>query len=301
MDSGIPRWPAVWVLSVVMTVQWFLVEAEEWSPAGGSPGELSEDALSHRLGLLERLVHEERLVKRITDSDDKEARRKLAEAQEMWEQAEVKREVGNHNAAVEFTRQGLAAVSAASRLVGDAGRKVEYDRAHYEKLRKRVLSFSEAFQRVVVEKPGQDIAALLDRDKVSGLLNEAEGLAVQGDYKGANRQASMAASIVEQALASARDRDTLLHELSFATPEEEYEYEKQRNMSYRLLVNMLEREKTVNSTALAQVRAAVEENDGIRKTAERMAQRGEMAEAIRQLEQGTDQLARVLRMSGLAF
>jgi hypothetical protein len=284
-----------------MAVHWFLVEAEERGPAGVKPGELSDDALSHRLRLLERLVHEERLVKRITGSDNSEARRMLAEAQDMWEQAEVRYEVGNHTAAAEFTRQGLAAVTAASRLVGDAGRKNEHDRSHYEKLRKRVLSFSEAFQRVVVEKPGQGIPALLDRDKVSGLLHEAEGLAVQGDYEGAGRQASVAASIVEQALASARDRDTLLHELSFATPKDEYEYEKQRNMSYRLLVNMLESEKTVNSTALAQVRAAVEENDAIRSLAEQMAQRGDLSEAIRQLEQGTDQLARVLRMSGLVF
>ena len=301
MDSRFTRWPAVWILSTVMTVQWFPVEAEVLGPAVGRPGELSDAALSHRMGLLERLVHEERLVKRITGGDDNEAIRMLAEAQDMWEQAEVKYEVGNYSAAAEFTRQGLAAVSAASRLVGDAARKTEYDRAHYETLRKRVLSFSEAFQRVVVEKPGQEIAALLDQEKVSGLLREAEGLAVQGDYEGANRQASVAASIVEQALASARDRDTLLHELSFSTQEEEYEYEKQRNMSYRLLVNMLEREETVNSTALAQVRAAVEENDGIRKAAEQMAQKGDMTAAIRQLEQGTERLARILRMSGLAF
>ena len=99
----------------------------------------------------------------------------------------------------------------------------------------------------------------------------------------------------------ARDQETLLHELNFSTPEEEYDYEQQRNMSYRMLVKILESKKADNPEGLEKIRTAVERNTIIREEAESLLKRGEVRAAIIRLEEGTESLARVLRMSGLVF
>ena len=298
-NSG--RWRVVAFLSIVLTTHPVLLQAGERNHREVEDDNVFVRSLASKLKLLDRLVHEEKLVMRISASHNEEARRKLAEAQDLWEQAEIGFDAGNHAAAEDLASQGLAAVSVASRQVADASRRLENDRERYEKLRKRVLSFTEAFQRVVAEKSGHEIASLLDRGRIDRLLQEAGQYAVSGDYEQANERAAEAAEAVETALASARERDTLLHELSFATPLEEYNYERQRNRSYRLLVDMLEREKVDDSAALVQMRIAVKENDRIRESAEELVKRDNVAAAISLLEQGTDRLAHILRMSGLVF
>ena len=231
MDSRTGRWPVTAILAVLMTCQMCLLKGEEHDMQEKDTGEAAARALSAKLDLLDRLVHEEELVKRISGSSDEEAKQLLAEAQNLWEQAELGFEAGNHATAAEYADRGLKAVSIASRRVVDTGRRAVADRARYEMLRKRVLGFTEAFQRVVIEKPGQQIAGLLDHDEVSRLLHEADQQVVVGNYIQAIERAATAAESVEQALAAARKQDTLFHELKFNTLEDEYDYEKQRNKS----------------------------------------------------------------------
>jgi len=268
---------------------------------GTDAGTTSMRTLASKLQLLGRLVRGDDLVRRVTESDDEEAKNILNRAQELWQLADASFANGDNEAAGSYASEGLAAVTAVSRRVADAGRRAAEDRTRYEKMRRRVLSFSEAFQRVVLEKQGQSVAGLLNMQEVTRLLNEAERYAGNGDYNYAIEHVGHASDLVETALAKARDRDTLLHELKFNTPEDEYEYEKQRNMSYRMLIDILEREKGDNPEGLEMIRTAVEENMRIREEAEGLVQGGDVRAAISRLEQGTESLARVLRMSGLVF
>ncbi|MGB5540440.1 MAG: hypothetical protein WBO37_10155 [Gammaproteobacteria bacterium] len=301
MDSRIRRWPLAAVLSAVMGMQGQTVSGAAADAQTSDPGPAAMRALSSKLQLLGRLVHGDQLVSRITASDDDEAKNILTRAQELWQLADASFATGDNEAAGNYASEGLAAITAVSRRVVDTGRKASEDRTRYENMRKRVLDFSEAFQRVVHEKPDQAVAGLLNPQEVTRLLNEAERYAGNDDYTYAIEHLTHASDLVETALAKARHRDTLLHELKFNTSEDEYNYEKQRNMSYRMLVDMLEREKADNQEGLEKIRAAVEENTRIREEAEGLVQDGDVRAAISKLEEGTDTLARVLRMSGLVF
>ena len=294
-------WRLLVIMSVMMPAQMKFIYAAGQDPQTADSGSPSGRVLSKKLQLLDSLVHGEGLIKRVSNSDDAEAKQLLSEAQMLCEQAEVKYATGNYKAAEDYARQGLAAISIVSRKVVDTGRATAAGRSRYDQLRKRILDFTEAFQRIVTEKQGESIGTLLDQQAVSRLLLEAEELMQEGDYTIANQRMTEAADIVELALARARHKDTLLHELKFATPEDEYRYEQQRNDSYRMLVNMLEKEKAGNSSGLAQMRLAVAENAGIRELADRMVEQGNIEAGIRTLERGTEKLAWVLRMSGLFF
>lgn len=255
--------------------------------------------LTSKLQLLEKLLQGSSLAKRIERSGNSQAEALLATARKSLVQSEEELYAGQYEAAEAAANQGLNAVTTASRMVVDRRYEEAGDRERYQQLRKRVLSFTEAFQRVVIEKQGQDIAGLLDQKKVGELLLDAEGLVQKGNYAMANQLMTEAADAVEHALSRARDKETLLHELKFDTPVDEYNYEKQRNKSYELLVDILEKER--KGKGLEDVRAAIELNRRRRAEADELVDGGDVVAAIRTLEEGTENLARALRRSGLAF
>lgn len=300
-DNRTRRWPLAAAMSVILGLQAQPAAGETGGTAADAPDMTAVRALSSKLQLLGRLVNGDQLVTRVAASDDAEAGDILARAQELWQLADASFATGDNEAADRYASEGLTAVSAVSRLVVNTQRRTGADRARYETMRRRVLDFTEAFQRVVTEKRDPAVAGLLNTQEVTRLLGEAERYAGDGDYTHAIEHATHASDLVETALARARDRDTLVHELKFDTPEDEYDYEKQRNMSYRLLVDILEKEKAGNEDGLAKIRAAVEENSKIREEAEGLVRDGDVRAAISRLEEGTETLARVLRMSGLVF
>lgn len=255
--------------------------------------------LTSKLQLLEKLLQGSSLAKRIERSGNSQAEALLATARKSLVQSEEELYAGQYEAAEAAANQGINAVTTASRMVVDRRYEEAGDRERYQQLRKRVLSFTEAFQRVVIEKQGQDIAGLLDQKKVGELLLDAEGLVQKGNYAMANQRMTEAADAVEHALSRARDKETLLHELKFDTPVDEYNYEKQRNKSYELLVDILEKER--KGKGLEDVRAAIELNRRRRAEADELVDGGDVVAAIRTLEEGTENLARALRRSGLAF
>jgi hypothetical protein len=255
--------------------------------------------LTSKLQLLEKLLQGSSLAKRIERSGNSQAEALLATARKSLVQSEEELYAGQYEAAEAAANQGLNAVTTASRMVVDRRYEEAGDRERYQQLRKRVLSFTEAFQRVVIEKQGQDIDGLLDQKKVGELLLDAEGLVQKGNYAMANQRMTEAADAVEHALSRARDKETLLHELKFDTPVDEYNYEKQRNKSYELLVDILEKER--KGKGLEDVRAAIELNRRRRAEADELVDGGDVVAAIRTLEEGTENLARALRRSGLAF
>jgi hypothetical protein len=254
-----------------------------------------------KVELLGRLVNESAAAQRIAQSSDGQARELLDSATGAWQRAVQALESGQLRVAGRDAERGLADMADATRRVKDAGRERRLARERYDRLRKRVLSFSEAYRRVLAEKPDAPATGWLDQSEVSRLLEEAGALAGEGEHASANRRLEQAANAVESALSEARHRETLLHELTFTTPEEEYSYELQRNDSYALLVDMLGTKRQQTDTGLQYLQRMLGENETLRKDASELYERGQVDAAIQALEEATRQLARTLRASGLAF
>jgi hypothetical protein len=259
------------------------------------------DALSRKLQLLDRLLRESPAAARIEQSDDTEAQRLLAEARDAHREATRRYQAGDLAEAETQIDDGLMAMTDASRRVTDTRYQAQQQRKRYESLSERVTTFLEAFHRVVAEKQGEPVAGLLDEESVSRETAQAAALAEQGDYASANKRLKLVAAAIEVALSEARREETLLHELKFDSPEQEYTYEKQRNQAYKLLIDLLQSKQSVSETALAHMKSMVLQNEQLRSEADALARSGDTKAAIAKLEKGTESLARALRASGLVF
>lgn len=188
----------------------------------------------------------------------------------------------------------------ASRAVADTARLKNERLARYKQLRERIDSFTDAFQRIASEKQ-ESISYLLDMENIEKTMNQADKLAKENNYTEANKLLAGAADSVELALAKARHKETLLHELKFNSLEEEFAYEKQRNHSYMLLADLIKEKKKVEEKRLQEFQSSLDENEKMRRKADDMARNGNIEGAIRALENGTQNLARTLRASGVVF
>ena len=263
--------------------------------------EARKKSVNNKINLLGRLVQDSPAAKRIRQSDNEGAKDLLKEASTEWQVASRELEAMNIEQAEERARRGLILMTQASGYVADKTRIKSAQKSRYTQLRARIASFVDAFQRIAKEKQAQDISWLLDMNKIDALLIEAKKLADQEKYREANQHLSHAADNVEIALAQARHKETLLHDLTFETPRAQYDYEKQRNHSYMLLADLIKTKKEIDPHSLERFHAALQENELMRDRADAMVDKGEIDAAIKLLEQGTRNLARTLRASGVVF
>ena len=263
--------------------------------------EARKKSVTSKVNLLGRLVQNSPMANRIMQSDNEGAKDLLNEASAEWQVATQELELMNITQAEESVKRGLILMTQASSSVADKVRITNAQKARYQQLRERIFSFTAAFQRIALEKKQKDISWLLDNKKIDALLGQAEQLAMQGSYHEANQHLSFAADSVEIALAQARHKETLLHDLTFESPAEEYEYEKQRNHSYMLLADLIRTKKKIEPNSLQRFHSILKENEILREQADELAGSGDIEAAIKMLEQGTLKLARTLRASGVVF
>jgi len=264
-------------------------------------GTASDRGVSNKLKLLEKLTSSSTTRERVVNSGNADAMRSLAAATHAQQLAADALDAGDLEEASEAIRVGYAQMTLALRSAKDVGQQAERDAVRYEKLRKRVFSFSEALQRIAREKKDPAIYDLQSQQDFNQLLQDAELLSGEGDYQTAIVRMSEASTIIERALSVARHRETLMHELTFQTPQEEYAYELRRNESYAMLVRLLDGQSDIPSGALDALKAAQRRNESVREQAQKSFNRGEVEQAIVTLEKSSEEVARVLRMSGLAF
>jgi ElaB/YqjD/DUF883 family membrane-anchored ribosome-binding protein len=165
-------------------------------------------------------------------------------------------------------------------------------------VRTRVAGFREAYARINAEK-ARSRGGVLDEPALDGLLARAEKLLHEGNYKESLASLTRAAVMVESALMQIRNQETLVHELKFNSPEEEYAYERRRNQSYEMLVEMAMTEGKLASVSQEVGTAAMRENRAARERAEAALKAGQAKAGSRGLETATGRLMQVLRAGGL--
>ena len=95
----------------------------------------------------------------------------------------------------------------------------------------------DAQKRIAAEKGGPRAAE--PAQQAEALIADGEKLVAAGKLTEGRAKVDQAYWIVKAAIGTARNGDTLVRSLNFATPEEEYHYEIDRNDTHRMLVQML--------------------------------------------------------------
>ena len=273
--------------------------------AGGITASFAESdksgAVYNKVKFLDWLVNSSPVAKRIEDSDDNEAKARLKRAQDMWEQAVEHSERNEYELAEGHINEGLKLMTRVSRKFKDKDRVEQARIDLYKQVKGHVDMFVAAFDRIAAEKGDMQIDKMLDREKLDSLIASAESRYEDDDLAMANHLMGQAADMVDHALSDARHEDVLLRELSFESLEEEYAYEVQRNESYVMIIDMLQKKTPKSQTSMAFVQKMVDDNARLRKEADGLAERGDYAEGIKLLEKSTDKLSRALRVSGAPF
>lgn len=264
----------------------------------------TESSVRGKIELLTKLTSDATTSARIANNGNEQAEAHFEAAKQALRDARnalLSDDLASANAQA---ASGLNAVSLALKGSRDPRQRQERDRTRYQSLRARVFSFLEAFHRIAVEKGDPAVAPLLDRTYLNQMVSKAEELTASRDYRSAIDIMRDAVAMLERALSAARDQETLVHQLSFSTPEEEYTYEKERNHSYVLLVRVLNDRRDAregHSDAIRRLQAALRANELERGRAERLFANGDVQAAITVLADGSETLGRLLYSTGLAF
>ncbi len=282
----------VWTLSGRADSKTAAADVERGAPQGVVPSKLQ---------LLDTLVHRSPAVGRIERSGDEEALNLLEKARQALQEVRAKLDQGEDPATLEpLLDEGLRAAGDASRRVVDAEGRKRREQRRYEELRRRVVSFREALAQIAASKSSDapELGAARDYDAA---LMAASRDADEGRYREANRQLQELADTLETALVQARDRETVVYELKFDSPEEEYAYEQERNRSHVMLLDLLRESRPATGQRMDFFDRLVAENEALKREAEALAARGEIEAAIKKLEEGTAGLVKALRVGGLAL
>ncbi|MBN4063246.1 hypothetical protein JYT79_00540 [Cardiobacterium sp. AH-315-I02] len=269
--------------------------------ANGVQKDDSDFTVLTKLKFFSWLVNDSPTVNRILKSADSEAIAQLEKSRDLLQQAQSLYGEGEYLLAEKNIAAGIKEMTSVSRKIKDKGRVERARKKLFHELKQRVQTFADIFERVAKEKNDKLIDAMLDQKKLQKTMDEADVLYSDGQLALANQRMKQAADLVEQALSAARDKDVLLHELSFDSPKDEYDYEKKRNESYVLLIRLLQEKRTVSDASRQYVNKIVAANKGVVKQAEEYAAKGDIKAAIKVLEKSTDKLSRALRMAGAPF
>jgi hypothetical protein len=156
-----------------------------------------------------------------------------------------------------------------------------------------------AQQRITQEK-GNTSVAVEATGRVAALIADAERQAAAGRLDEARPLVERAYLIARVSIESLRRGDTLVRSLKFNSPREEYDYEIDRNDTHRMLIRVLLADRKDTSAQLQSLmQPLVERAASLRSEAEAMAARGDLAAAIRGLEDATRELVRAIRAGGL--
>ncbi|UCB55892.1 MAG: hypothetical protein JSW45_05020 [Thiotrichales bacterium] len=289
---------------MVSTLRSVLIALLLFAAVGGSVHAASEKpgSVYNKVKFLDWLVHSSPVSVRIEKSDDEEAKQQLKRAREMWEQASEHSEKEEFELAEVHISEGLKLMTKVSRKFKDQDRVKQARIDLYKQVKGHVEMFVVVFDRIADEKGGDHIRKMLDREKIDSLMATAEEQYADGDLAMANHLMRQAADMVDHALSNARHEEVLLRELSFESLEEEYAYEVQRNESYVMIIDMLQKKKTAKSQASASfVQKMIDANAKMRQQADAAAEKGDFEEGIALLEKSTDKLSRALRVSGASF
>jgi hypothetical protein len=157
-------------------------------------------------------------------------------------------------------------------------------------------SLREAMKRIADEKsdgPGQAELAVIDR-----LLQQAETLADKNDVRQGRAVADHAYLRAKLQIERMRGGETLVQTLNFASKEDEYRYELDRNETFRMLVNLL---VPTEFAADSHMKSHLERAASLRNDADAMARSQQFDDAVKTMEAASEEYQEAFRAVGVAI
>jgi tetratricopeptide (TPR) repeat protein len=254
--------------------------------------------IAKKLELLQRYL-DSNGAQQIAAGDNATAQELLGRANERAEQALHSYNRGDMQIADERLTEAFRAYSEA--LDVQRGKRSGHEiKQQNAALRDEIGAYLQAFDEALLAK-GPAAAGLLNRGRVNELLAQADDLEQAGDSQSARERLKEAYNLAITALTRIRDSETVVYNLDFRTPADEYRYEQNRNQSYAMLVEQMRQTSEYNEQALKLAERYRDEGEKLRQEAEALAASGQFEAAIKTMEEANKRLVRSLQMMGLSI
>jgi len=272
--------------------------APVWSGDTGDKQVTTQNLHDSRLRFVRKLIEDSSAARRVLSSNNPEIIKLYKQSHEYYDEAARVHAAGNYEATDAALMQATETMFKAVRLAENRQEVADKVQQDLDRQMASVKALLDAHKRIVGEK-GNDAANQELRDAAKTNLKAAEQLRDQGDFKQARKYIHEAYVAVKLAVSELREGDTLVRSLNFATKEEEYRYELDRNDTHKMLVKLLLKEKVQSEHSRNMVQSFVDKAAKLRVTAEAQAAQGDYETAVKTLEQSTRQLVRAIRGAGI--
>ena len=251
-------------------------------------------ALEKRLAAVATLVESSSGARQIETSGDARAIEKRKEARDVHRQAEQAFRAGDYAKASQLLPQASVLMFEAVRLAAPEQVTGQKARSDFDARLESVKALLAAQKRISAEKSAPQGSAEATQT-IERLVGEAQQHAAANDLTRARAALDQAYLLARAAIGSMRAGDTLVRSLNFASKEEEYRYEVDRNDTHQMLIQVLLKEKSASAAVQGFVTKARE----LRTEAESVSGRGDWAGGIRLIEDSTRELVRAIRSAGI--
>lgn len=270
------------------------VHAESKTPAFSN----DSAAVMSRLGNVERLVSSSSGAQRVKSSQNAEAKAQQQKAEKHLRKAEKAYQNGNMSLAQDQLQRATEAMFLAIRGVGTGKAGVNKRNRDFDARYESVDALLKAIERVAQEKGGKQ-GVERRAENLRHQAKAAKQLAEAGKVEQAKTGLDEVYEETKTELEKLREGETLVRTLEFASDEEEYRYELDRNDTHKMLVKVLLEDRVKKPGTRKMVDGFVAKSDALRIQAESEAGSGAYDRAVESLEKATKELQRAIRSAGV--
>jgi len=249
---------------------------------------------------IELLVNKSVSARQIEESGDIEAIANLETARELVTDAHEDLAGGRFEEADRKLNEALRLVNDETRRLSQDQVKDKQQKQVYERRLKSVRAFIAAYDRVATEK-GNGSAFHGQIAQIKQQVAAAEAMAGKGDYGQAKEVLDQAYGATRANIREMRQGDTLVRTLNFASPQDEYKYEVDRNDSHFMLLQLAVTQQQVPKSVVSRIEKQREAAERLRGDAEKQAAAGDYPAAIDTLNKSTDALLKAIRLAGISL
>ena len=268
------------------------------APAGKGRAVEDKEQLRRRLQSVETLIEKSSAAKQIEASPNPDAVARRDKARELRRQAVEAFEAQDYGKSTSLLDEAVKTLFEGVRLAAPEQVTAEKKRRDFDSRMESVKAMLTAQKRINAEKrSGAKETEISNR--IEALIREAAALAAAGKLGQGRIVLDQAYAMANISVEGLREGDTLVRSLNFATKEEEYRYEIDRNDAHKGLVKVLIEEKLGASGISAMTQKSLDQAAQLRAMAEAQAKKGDYEGGIKMLEDSTKELVRAIRSAGI--
>lgn len=266
-----------------------------------SPRSNVNDAAKQKLMLAE-LMLQSKSTKAVAEGGNESEKSAFSSATSKVQAARQELGNGHGSQALALAEEALKLVTAATRSTSNE-EAAKLQRGRYAEaldvLKNFQDSHKQSFERTV-KKRGAAAAVDYDHVKVDGLASDAHALSDKGQHENATQLLVKAERLVTQAIQAMLNAQTIVYDLNFESPADEYEYERKRFISYEELIPIALEEKKPAEAVVKLMDTYVVKGRARKTEADDKAKAGNYPEAISLMLAATEEIQRALRLAGVS-